>query len=81
MYVNLSRAWFQGQDWGGLTKAFVKLMSECLFDADLPRTLFVPMSDDSDVPGLPLVSSLWRMKTDSELASIDGWVMPLYSKM
>lgn len=24
--------WQQGQDWGGLTKAFVKFMSECLFD-------------------------------------------------
>jgi hypothetical protein len=65
--------WQMGVDWGGLTKAFVKFMSECLFDTDLPCTLFVPMGKDDDVDGLPPVSELWRMKTDSELAAIPSW--------
>ena len=52
---SLDGRWQEGIDWGGLTKAFCKFMSECLFDADLPCTLFTKMAKDDDVDGLPPV--------------------------
>lgn len=65
----------QGVDWGGLSKAFVKLMTECLFDNDMPHTLFerLEKDDDTDELAVPKVASLWRMKTDAQLAAIPNW--------
>lgn len=65
----------QGVDWGGLTKAFVMLMTESLFDTDMPHTLFEPLTteEDTDELAVPKVASLWRMKTDAQLAAIPNW--------
>ena len=31
----------QGLDWGGITKMFINKLSDCIFDTDLPDTIWV----------------------------------------
>eukprot|EP01048_Picozoa_sp_COSAG05_P000496 COSAG05_NODE_13_length_36464_cov_294.169449_22_plen_855_part_00 len=63
----------QGVDWGGLTKAFIRMMSDCLFDVEMPNALFTEVGKDNDVDGWPSVAGLRRMKMDSKLEKIAGW--------
>eukprot|EP01052_Picozoa_sp_SAG31_P030335 SAG31_NODE_3103_length_4672_cov_2.447409_1_plen_846_part_00 len=67
----------QGLDWGGLTKIYINMMAECLFDPALPGIcsppLWTVMDETDNCEGFPAVKGLRRLRPDCVIMQSPRW--------